>query len=55
MNESLNFHYEVDGNNFTSAGQASVQVKKVLRRLGLDPETIRRVSIAMYELSLIHI
>ncbi len=49
MTEPLTFHYDVDGENFTSAGQASVQVKKVLRRLGLDPETIRRVSIAMYE------
>ena len=49
MSEPLKFTYAVDGDNFTSAGQASVQVKKVLRRLGLDPETIRRVSIAMYE------
>ena len=49
MDESLRFRYSVDGDNFTSAGQASVEVKKVLRRLGLDPETIRRVSIAMYE------
>ena len=49
MSEALQFHYPVDGGNFTSAGQASVEVKKVLRRLGLDPETIRRVSIAMYE------
>ena len=49
MSEPLKFTYSVDGDNFTSARQASVQVKKVLRRLGLDPETIRRVSIAMYE------
>lgn len=49
MSEALNFHFNVDGNDFTSAGQASIQIKKNLRRLGLDPETIRRVSIAMYE------
>ena len=49
MAEPLVFHFYVDGDNFTSAGQASVQVKKNLRQLGLDPETIRRVSIAMYE------
>ena len=49
MSEQLNFHFNVDGNDFTSAGQASIQIKKILRRLGLDPETIRRVSIAMYE------
>ena len=49
MTEPLIFRYDVDGGNFTSAGQASVQVKKNLRQLGIDPETIRRVSIAMYE------
>ncbi len=49
MSEALSFRFSVDGENFTSAGQASVQVKKNLRQLGLDPEIIRRVSIAMYE------
>ena len=49
MSESVTFHFEVDGSDFTSAGQASVLVKKHLRQLGIDPETIRRVSIAMYE------
>lgn len=49
MSEELIFNFQVDGNDFTSAGQASIQIKKNLRRLGLDPEIIRRVSIAMYE------
>ena len=49
MNEAVSFHFNVDGEDFTSAGQASVQVKKNLRQLGLDAETIRRVSVAMYE------
>jgi len=49
MADVLNFHFTVDGEDFTSAGQASVQVKKNLRQLGLPPEIIRRVSIAMYE------
>lgn len=49
MSEALRFHFEVDGSNFTSAGQASVSVKKNLRQLGISPEIIRRVSIAMYE------
>ena len=49
MSENLVFRFEVLGNDFTSAGQASVQVKKNLRQLGLDTETIKRVSIAMYE------
>ena len=49
MSDALSFRFEVDGDDFTSAGQASVQVKKDLRRLGIDPDIIRRVSIAMYE------
>ncbi len=49
MSEKLIFRFEVLGNDFTSAGQASVQVKKNLRQLGFDSEIIRRVSIAMYE------
>ena len=47
--ELLHYHYDVDGNNFTTAGEASVQVKRLLRQMGFPPETIRRVSIAMYE------
>ena len=49
MSEAINFHYIVDGDDFTSAGEASVHVKKKLRQLGVDPAIIRRVSIAMYE------
>ncbi len=49
MSEKLVFKFKVEGDDFTSAGQASVQVKKNLRQLGFDTETIRKVSIAMYE------
>lgn len=49
MSELLTFHFDVDGDDFTSAGQASVQIKKNLRQLGISPDIIRRVSIAMYE------
>jgi anti-sigma regulatory factor (Ser/Thr protein kinase) len=49
MSEELIFRFDVDGDDFTSAGQASIQIKQNLRRLGISPETIRRVSIAMYE------
>ncbi|MBE6753870.1 MAG: anti-sigma regulatory factor [Ruminococcaceae bacterium] len=49
MGEAIRFHFNVDGDNFTSAGQASVQIKKNLRQLGVAPEIIRKVSIAMYE------
>ena len=49
MSEPLVFHFDVDGENFTSAGQASAQVKKNLRQLGMPTEVIRRIAIAMYE------
>ena len=49
MGDSLKFHFDIDGDNFTSAGEASVEIKKKLRQLGISPEVIRRVSIAMYE------
>lgn len=47
--QPLHFHYDVDGNNFTSAGEASVQVKRMLRQMGFHPDLIRRISVAMYE------
>ncbi len=49
MADAVTFKFNVDGEDFTSAGQASILMKKNLRQLGLPPETIRRVSIAMYE------
>ena len=47
--DAIKFQYSIDGDDFTSAGKASVQIKKHLRQLGLDADTIRRVAVAMYE------
>ena len=49
MGEQINFHFDIDGDNFTSAGEASVRIKKLLRDMGFPSEVIRRVSVAMYE------
>ena len=49
MSEPLVFTFDIDGDDFASAGHASVQIKKNLRQLGLPNEIIRRVAIAMYE------
>ena len=49
MADAVRFHFDVDGSDFSSAGAASVMVKKKLRQLSYDPEIIRKVSIAMYE------
>lgn len=49
MSQSIAFHYEVPGDDFTRAGEASSSVKKALKQVGLPPEIIRNVAIAMYE------
>ena len=49
MADKVNFHFDIDGENFTSAGEASVMIKKRLREMGFPSEAIRRVSVAMYE------
>lgn len=49
MNNGIKFRYVVDGNDFTIAGENSSKLKRELRRLGMSPEIIRRVAIAMYE------
>ena len=49
MAETLRFHYDVDGDNFTSAGAASVEVKRKLRQL-VDPQRrhqLRRRAVEM--------
>ncbi len=46
---ALKWTYEVDGTDFTRAGEASSNVKKKLRALGVPSDVIRKVSIALYE------
>ena len=47
--EHIHLEYDVDGNNFISAGQATENVKFCLKGLGIAPQVIRRIAIAMYE------
>ncbi len=49
MGAPLYFHFDIDGEDFSSAGEASVEMKKKLRQLGFPSDVIRRCSIAMYE------
>lgn len=46
---AIHLRYEVPGDDFTRAGEASGAVKKRLKALGYNPDAIRRVAIAMYE------
>lgn len=47
--EPIRLHYDVDGTDFTIAGENSSKVKKMLNKLGFDPEIVRKTAIAMYE------
>jgi anti-sigma regulatory factor (Ser/Thr protein kinase) len=47
--DAFRLHFDIDGGSFASAGNASVEVKKTLRQLGVANAVIRRCSIAMYE------
>ncbi len=49
MSNSIKLHYDISGDNFTSAGEASTALKRELKKLGLPQEFIRKVTIAMYE------
>ena len=49
MADTIKLHYKVDGSDFTRAGEASANVKKTLRKLGVEPTAIRKVAIALYE------
>jgi serine/threonine-protein kinase RsbT len=43
------FKYEVEGGNFSKAGNASSSIKKTLKQLNVDPQIIKRVVVALYE------
>ena len=45
----IELHYDVPGDDFTRAGEASGTVKVQLKKLGFDPSVIRNVVIALYE------
>ena len=45
----VSMHYVVPGDDFTRAGEASGNVKRALKQLGIPSDIIRRVAIAMYE------
>lgn len=41
--------YLLSGDDFSLAGEASSNFKSLLKKLGIPTDTIRRISIAMYE------
>jgi len=47
--DAFKIQYNVDGEDFAAAGEASRKLKKVMQSLGIDPKISRKVSVAMYE------
>jgi anti-sigma regulatory factor (Ser/Thr protein kinase) len=45
----MQLKYEVEGGNFSRAGHASSEVKKILKQLNVDAKIIKRVVVALYE------
>ena len=45
----MEFNYSIEGGNFSKAGQASSEVKKILKQLNIDAMLIKRIVVALYE------
>ncbi len=45
----MQFEYHVEGGNFTDAGYASSEIKKILKKLNVELGIIKRTVIASYE------
>ncbi|MGB8455431.1 MAG: ATP-binding protein [Anaerocolumna sp.] len=49
MSNQIHLTYYVSPDDFTRAGEASSDVKSKLKQMGVSPEVVRKVAIAMYE------
>ncbi len=49
MSNSIHLTYNISDEDFTRAGEASSNLKSKLKQMGVSPEAIRKVAIAMYE------
>ena len=49
MSNSIHLTYNISDEDFTRAGEASSNLKSKLKQMGVPPEAIRKVAIAMYE------
>ena len=49
MEDAIVLTYDISADDFTRAGEASSDVKRKLKQMGVSPDAIRKVAIAMYE------
>lgn len=45
----MKFTFAIEGGNFSKAGSASSEVKKILKQLNVNPKIIKRTVVSLYE------
>ncbi len=45
----MKMEFDITSGDFSRAGKASSQIKKVLKQLQIDPKVIKRIVVAIYE------
>ena len=45
----MHYTFDIERGNFADAGQASSSVKRSLKHLGVDPVSIKRTVVALFE------
>ena len=45
----MEFNFNIEGGNFSRAGTASSEIKKILKQLNVDSNLIKRIVVALYE------
>ncbi len=45
----VTLEFDIEVKDFVNAGKGSAEVKNVLKRLGVDPNVLRRIAVASYE------
>ena len=49
MTEGYKETFDIAAGDYAAAGEASARIKDLLKRIGIDPAVVRRVTIAAYE------
>ena len=45
----MQFQYPIEGGNFTKAGSASSEIKKILKKINVPARIVKRTVVALYE------
>lgn len=45
----MKYEFIVSGNDYSQAGNASTEIKKILQRIGVSPAVVKRAAVVMYE------